>query len=206
MKKVLFSIAIMAIAAIGMVSCGNNGKDEKKVPDGVKVAFITDTYEGDTMKVSTDFYLPENAGVKEIKVFDSSERCKTFADSVDNYKITIRLSESSTYPNNKASNKERESETYKEFKVGNYDAYAYEGHKTYYVTILFENISETTDRFLEMELSQLMNKSDGPGGKEFFEQNEEVKSIINSMVYNGVVKFDPAKGEVVPQNKENDEK
>ena len=136
MKKVLFSFAIMTVAVIVMASCANNGKDEKKVPDGVKVAFITDTYEGDTMKVSTDFYLPENAGVKEIKVFDSSERCKTFADSVDNYKITIRLSESSTYPNNKASNKERESETYKEFKVGNYDAYAYEGHKTYYVTIL----------------------------------------------------------------------
>ena len=42
MKKVLFSIAIMAIAAIGMVSCGNNGKSEP--------SFATDSVKCDSYK------------------------------------------------------------------------------------------------------------------------------------------------------------
>jgi hypothetical protein len=102
--------------------------------------------------------------------------------------MELYLQEGSSYENNKKTNAERYADTFKEFKVGEYDAYGYEGYKSYTVNILFETISETTLRYLTIELSQLISHSDQPGGKEFFEQNEKVKSIVNSMKYNGVVK------------------
>ena len=56
--------------------------------------------------------------------------------------------------------------------------------------VLLETISETTLRYAEIEISQLMSNSEGPSGKDFFEQNEEVKSIVNSIKYNGLSKKD----------------
>ena len=172
MKKAFMSIAI-AVAAIAMVSCGNKGAEgagagtDKAEPEGKQLTLAVHTYEGDTLMLSCDVWYPEDASMKEIEEYDTFNGRKTLADSTENVKMTLYLQES---------------------KVGEYDAYAYASNKDYNVTILFENISETTDRYLDIQLKQLMMKSDGPGGKEFFEQNEKVKSIVNSLRYNGIVK------------------
>ena len=194
MKKAFMSIAI-AVAAIAMVSCGNKGAAgaegagaDKAEPEGKQLTLAVKTYEGDTLMLSCDVWYPEDASMKEIEEYDTFNGRKTLADSTENVKMTLYLQESSTYSNHKTSAKESYPESYKEFKVGEYDAYAYASNKDYNVTILFENISETTDRYLDIQLKQLMMKSDGPDGKEFFEQNEKVKSIVNSLRYNGIVK------------------
>lgn len=193
MKKTLFGIAIVA-AGLFVASCGNKSANNAEVaaenaePVGVMLSLCNTTYEGDTLMISTDFWYPEDAGVKEIQVFGTYAARKTLADSTDNVKMELYLQEGSSYENNKKTNAERYADTFTEFKVGEYDAYGYEGYKSYTVNILFETISETTLRYLTIELSQLISHSDQPGGKEFFEQNEKVKSIVNSMKYNGVVK------------------
>lgn len=181
----------MAVAAIVMAACsGNNGGEgtANSEPTGTKVSLVNKTYEGDTLMLSCDFWYPENTSMKEIEEYDTYYARKTLVDSTENVKFKMYLQEGSTYPNHKESAKKEYLESYKEFKVGDYDAYSYVSNRTYYMTILFENISETTDRFINIEIGQLLVKSDGPGGKEFFEQNEKVKSIVNSMKYNGVVK------------------
>lgn len=196
MKKTLFSIAIVALSAIVMAACNNKGTTgaagvegaNSDEPTGTKVSLCAKTYEADTLMLSCDFWYPDNAGMREIEEYDTFNARKTLVDSTENVKFKAYLAESSTYPSHKQSAKENYPESYKEFKVGGYDAFAYDSNKKYTVEVLLENISETTDRYLEIEVDQLMMKSDGPGGKEFFEQNEKVKSIVNSIKYNGAVK------------------
>ena len=194
MKKELFSIAIVA-AGLFVASCGNKNVQNTESADqaeeqaervGTMLELCNKTYEGDSLMISADFWYPEDAGVKEIEVFGTYNARKTLADSTDNVKMELYLQESSAYANNKENAAVDHPDTYKEFKIGKYDAYAYESNRSYYVNILFEHISETTDRFIDIQINQINSTSDLPGGKEYFEQGRG-KSIINSMHYNGVV-------------------
>lgn len=190
-KKVFFSFAIVAFV-MSLMACGNKGDGnaegaEKAEPEGAKLSLCDKTYKGDSLMVSVDLWYPENAGVMEIEQFGTNYAHKVLADSAENYKLDFRFHENTTYKENKKVDAERSSESFKEFKIGDYDAYAYDFGTVYHVVVLFENISETTDRYLNIEIMRLMGGGD-PDGKAFFEQNEEVKSIINSMRYNGVVK------------------
>lgn len=193
MKKVLFSIAIVAVGLF-VASCGNKSGNnaegaetvESAEPTGTKLELCAKTYKGDSLMISCDFWYPEDEGVKEIEVFGTYNARKTIADSASNAKMELYLQESSVYANHKEIAAKDHAETYKEFKIGEYDAYAYESVRTYYVTILFEHISETTDRFIDIQINQIQSNSDLPSGKDFYE-SEKGKSIINSMRYNGIV-------------------
>lgn len=195
MRKVLFGFAMMAVA-IAMPSCGNksaaNGADstaeagDQPERVGTMLQLCNETYEGDSLMISADFWYPEDAGVKEAEVFGSFYARKTLVDSANNVKMEIYLHESSVYPNHKEVAAKDNPDTYKEFKIGEYDAYAYESVRSYYLTILLENISETTDRFIDIQINQISSTSDLPGGKDYFDQ-ERGKAIINSLRYNGVV-------------------
>ena len=194
MIKVLFSIAIVA-AGLFIASCGAKSAQNTESADqegeqvereGTVLGLCAKTYEGDSLMISADFWYPEDAGVKEIEVFGTFNARKTLADSTANVKMEIYLQESSVYANHKEVAAKDNPDTYKELKIGNYDAYAYEGVRSYYMTILLEHISETTDRFVDITIDQINSTSDLPGGKEYFEQGKG-KAIINSLRYNGVV-------------------
>ena len=185
-----------AAGLVALAACGNKnggsttaGAAEDAEPTGTKVTLCQKTYEPDSM-ITADFYYPENAGVQELNVFGDYIARKTLGDSAENYKVMIYLQESSSYEHNKKSNAESYAETFKEFKLKDYDAYSYERTGELKMYVLLEKISETTLRYAEIEISQLMSNSDGPGGKDFYEQNEEVKSIVNSFKYNGMSKKD----------------
>lgn len=191
MKKSLFMI--MAAGLMTFAACGNKSTqnaesvEEKAEPTGTKLELATKTYEGDSLMVSCDLWYPKDAGVQEIEVFGTFYARKTLADSAANAKMEIYLQESSAYKDHKEVAAKDHPDTYKEFKIGEYDAYAYESVRSYYVTILFEHISETTDRFMDIVVSQINSTSDLPTGKDFFEQNDNGKAIVNSIRYNGVV-------------------
>ena len=191
MKKAFMTIAIVA-AGLLVASCGNKSGGntaeaaEEAEPQGTKLELCCKTYEGDSLMISTDIWYPQDAGVQEVEVFGTFNARKTIADSAANAKAEFYLQEGSTYPNHKEVAAKDKAETYKEFKIGNYDAFAYESVRSYHVTILFEHISETTDRFMEIEISQIKSTSDLPTGKDFFD-SEKGQAIINSIRYNGVV-------------------
>lgn len=194
MKKVLFSIAIVA-AGLFIASCGAKSAQNTESADqegeqvereGTVLGLCAHTYEGDSLMLSADFWYPEDAGVKEIEEFGTFNARKTLADSAANVKMEIYLQESSVYADHKEGAAKDHPDTYKEFKIGNYDAYGYESVRTYHINILFEHISETTDRFVDITITQIKSTSDLPGGKEYFEQGKG-KAIINSLRYNGVV-------------------
>ena len=89
-----------------------------------------------------------------------------------------------TFDNNKEGSKEDE-ETYKEFKIGKYDAYGYEDFGGYTIYIHLEEVSETTDRYAVIEINAIDWSDDSVEGVEFYEGNKDVKTIVNSVVYNG---------------------
>lgn len=191
MKKAFMTIAIVA-ASLLVASCGNKGGGnaaeavEEAEPQGTKLELCCKTYKGDSLMISTDIWYPKDAGVQEIEVFGTFNARKTLADSAANAKVEFYLQESSVYANHKEVAAKDNGETYKQFKIGNYDAFAYESVRSYHVTILFEHISETTDRFMDIEISQIKGTSDLPTGKDFFD-SEKGQAIINSIRYNGVV-------------------
>ena len=192
MKKTLLMIVaitgLMTFAACGNKSTANSGDaTENEEQTGVKFSLCNNTYEGDSLMIQADVWYPENAGIEDMKRSTDYAARKTLCDSTENWGIEIYLHESGTYEHNKKSDAEDKSETFTEFKIGNYDAYAYSSVRTYYMHVLFEKVSETTFRFMDIEIRQLKSDSDGPGGKEFFEQNENVKHIINSIRFKGVV-------------------
>ena len=181
MKKII-SFALVMVLTVGCLFAFT-GCGEKK-PTGTKLSLLRDTYLGKDAKVSVDFYYPENAG---IEVTDETEYRKVLKDQEENYKIEMWVSEDSTYMNNKESDKEWYEDKYKEFKLGKYDAYRCDSSRSITVKALLEEISETTLRYITIEIDPISQAGNDDSGVNFFDNNEEVKSIVNSLTYNGVI-------------------
>jgi len=182
MKKIVTSALLIVLLIVGLFTL--TGCGEKK-PEGIKeTILIHNSYNNDGTKVSLDVYYPENAG---IEVEDKYEGCKVLTDKEDNYKITIRFNEDSTYTDGKKYDSERYVDTYKEFKLGEYDAYSYEGHRSMTIVALFEEMNEHEIRHAEIKIDVVSQAGNDDSGKNFYENNEEVKSIINYLTYNGTV-------------------
>ena len=191
MKKLVTSVLLIVLLIAGLFTLTGCGEEKTKTPEGIKETILIDnSYNNDGTKVSLDIYYPENAG---IEVEDEYEGCKVLTDKEDNYKITIRFNEDSTYTDGKKYDSERYADTYKEFKLGEYDAYSYEGAISMTIVPLFEEMNEHAIRHAEIEIDVVSQAGNDDTGKNFFENNEEVKSIINSLTYNGTV---PAPSEV----------
>lgn len=191
MKKIVTSVLLIVLLIVGLFTLTGCGSEKTKIPEGIKETILIDnSYNNDGTKVSLDVYYPENAG---IEVKDEYEGCKVLTDKEDNYKITIRFNEDSTYTDGKKYDSERYADTYKEFKLGEYDAYSYEGYKSMTIVALFEEMNEHEIRHAEIKIDVVSQAGNDDSGKNFYENNEEVKSIINYLTYNGTV---PAPSEV----------
>lgn len=191
MKKIVTSVLLIVLLIAGLFTLTGCGAEKTKTPEGIKETILIDnSYNNDGTKVSLDVYYPENAG---IEVEDKYEGCKVLTDKEDNYKITIRFNEDSTYTEGKKYDSERYADTYKEFKLGEYDAYSYEGYRNMTIVALFEEMNEHEIRHAEIQIDVVSQAGNDDSGKNFYENNEEVKSIINYLTYNGTV---PAPSEV----------
>jgi len=185
MKKLVTSVLLIVLLIAGLFTLTGCGEEKTKTPEGIKETILIDNrYDNDGTKVSLDIYYPENAGIEVEAPFES---WKVFSDKEENYKVKVRLNEDSTYTANKGNHKERYADTYKEFKVGEYDAYSYEEFDNVIVFVLFEEKNEHSIRFADIEISVVSYAGNDDTGKNFYENNEEVKSIINSLTYNGTV-------------------
>ena len=179
MKKLLLFLLIAAML-LSLVACGGGS-----APKGEKVTLESETYEGDEFVLSADFYYPENAG---IKVEGDDPTTKKFVNEKENYVVDISLFEDTTFDANKEYAEEEE-ETYKEFKIAGYDSYGYEDFGGYWIYVHLEEVSETTDRYLTVEINRKDFSEDGLEGVAAYEENEVAKGILDSLVYNGVVKI-----------------
>ena len=175
--KRLLSVLLIGLILLSLTACGGKGE---------KISLMQKTWEGDDVKVSADlYYSPESKVTVEN---DEEKPHKTLIKNEElNYQMEILLWEDSTFDNNKKSRKER-MDTFTEFKIGKYDSYGYEDFNGYMIFVHFEEVSETTDRYMEIRIKQLSFGEDSMEGIEFFE-NKEIRSIINSLEYNGVVEI-----------------
>lgn len=178
MISILLAVSLAFGVLFALTGCGDKtgtgSESETKVPTGVKLSFYKDASSG-----TYDFYYPENAG---IEVEDNSETYKILKDTEENYKIEMNLRENTTYKSDKDQNKEDFADTYKEFKIGEFDAYSCGWGRVLDIYILMDESDEWFTTF-EISISPVSQSGNDDKGSTFFENNEEVKSIINSMVY-----------------------
>lgn len=178
-KKIITYVLIAVLLIVGLFTltgCGadkTEGEPEVKAPVGKKLSFTTSD------KKTWDFYYPENAG---IEVEDTSETYKTLKDTEENYKMEITLNSNTVYESDKQENKDYFPETYKEFTLGGYEAYSYSTTSCFYVFVLLEKSDDWFTTF-EIELDPVSQAGNEDNGADFYANNEEVKSIINSLTY-----------------------
>ena len=170
-KKIISTVISLAILICGTFILTGCGEQKPKTPEGIKLSFTSSDNE------TWDFYYPENAG---IEVEDNSETYKILKDAEENYKITINLRENSTYRRDKDENKEYYSDSYKEFTLGGYEAYSYGGSR---VLNMYTLLGEADDWFttIEITVEPISQAGNDDTGRKFYENNEEVKSIVDSL-------------------------
>lgn len=176
MKKIL-SVLLIGIMLFSLTACGSKGE---------KISLMQKTYSGDDVKLSADLYYSPKSNVTV--EYDEEKPHKTLIKNEElNYQMEILIWEDTTFDNNKKSRKER-MDTFTEFKVGKFDSYGYEEMKGYTAFVHFEEVSETTDRYMEVRIRKISIGGDTMEGAEFFE-NEEIRSIVESVKYNGIVEI-----------------
>ena len=184
MKKLL-SIILAGLLVLSLAACGGGGKNK-----GEKLTLYAETWEGDDVMLAVDFYYPKDAGI----TLESDEECP---DRIDihyedkNITISPAILEDTTFDDNKEYDKEGE-ETYEEFEINGYKCYGYEGFGGYWIYVHLEEVSETTDRYLVIDTETIDYSKDGtPEGKAQYE-DEDIKKIIESFEYRGVVEYPEA--------------
>ena len=180
-NKITISIVLVIILLVGglfiLTGCGEKGEQKAKIPEGKKLSFTSSD------KKTWDFYYPENVG---IEVEDTSETYKILTDKEENYKITINLRGNTTYKRDKEEDKDYYSDSYKEFTLSGYESYSYGGAR---VLNMFVLLGEADDWFttFEIKIEPVLQSGNEDTGRKFYENNQEVKSIIDSLTYNDVV-------------------
>lgn len=177
-KKIISIVLMVALLVCGMFILTGCGEQKTKIPDGKKLSFSSSN------EKAWDFYYPENAG---IEVEDNSETYKILTDKEENYKITINLRENSTYKMDKDENKEYYSDSYKEFTIGEYAAYSYGRSRLLNVFVLLEENDDWFTTF-EIEVEPVSQAGNDDTGRNFYENNKEVKSILDSLTSTSIEK------------------
>lgn len=180
MKKLL-SIILASLMVLSLAACGGGSKGEK-------LTLYAETWEGDDVRLAVDFFYPENAGI----TLEGDEEYPNWIDMhYESKNITIgpALFEDTTFDANKEYAKEEE-ETYKEFKINGYDCYGYEDFGGYWIYVHLEEVSETTDRYMVIDTEIIDYSKDTPEGIAHYE-DKDIKKIIESFVYNGIVEYPP---------------
>ena len=185
-SRSLLVVLLLIVGIFTITGCGNKEDELKKNGNKLNLQ-VENIYDNDGTIISLDFYYPKDAGIELYENDYTSERSKIITDKEDNYKISFSLSEDSTYSNNKKSNKERYEDKFKEIKIGKYDAYSIETYKSIEIYVLLEQLQDTQTRWATITIDVLSQSGNNDSGIDFFNNNEEVKSIVNSLTYNGVV-------------------
>lgn len=175
MKKIL-SVLLTGVMLLTLAGCGGD--------KGEELALMQKTYKGDDVKICAKLYYSPESNIVVEKEEEKPYKVLVKNEEL-NYQMEVLLWEDSTFDNNKKSRKERK-DTFAEFKIGDYDAYGYEESKGYTAFAHLEEVSETTDRYLEMRMRKLDFTKECMEGVEYFE-NEEIRSIIDSLEYEGVI-------------------
>ncbi len=181
MKK-LFCIILAVIAVLTITSCNKETAENK----GEKLSLYAETWEGDDVMLSVDFFYPEDTGIT-IDIDEDYPNWAKINYETKNLIISPAVFEDTTFDSNKEYAKENE-ETYTEFELNGYDCYAYEDFGGYWIYVHFEELSETTDRYMVVDTSVIDYSKDYTEGIAHYE-DEDVKKIIDSFVYNGVVAY-----------------
>lgn len=187
MKRIMAAIMAMALA-LSLAACGGGS-----APKGEKLTLYAETWEGDNVMLAVDFYYPEDAGI----VLEGDEEYPNWVDmhyEAKNITIGPALFEDTTFDANKEYAQENE-DTYTEFEINGYQCYAYEAFSGYWIYVHLEEVSETTDRYLVIETEVIDYSKDYTEGIAHYE-DEVVKQIIESFVYNGVVEYPPVEENV----------
>lgn len=185
MKKILAVILTMALV-LSLAACGESA------PKGTKLSLYEETWE-EGGRLNVDFYYPEDAGI----VVEFDEEYPNWAKlnyESKNIQISPALFEDTTFDANKEYSKENE-DTYTEFEINGYPCYAYEAFSGYWIYVHLEEVSETTDRYLVIDTSIIDYSKDYIEGVAHYE-DAEIKKIIDSFVYNGVVEYPPVEENV----------
>lgn len=186
--KRLFALLLAALMVLTLVSCagsgsgGNTGNNEEN--KGEKLTLLQYTEEDYDAMISVDFFYPDNADIT-IEIDEEDPYCADLTYEDVGVIISPSLFEDTTFDDNKEYAKEEE-ETYTEFEIGGYDCYAYEDFGGYWIYAHLEKLYENTDRYLVITIDPIDFDEPIAEGAELYEI-DEVKEIVDSFVYNGLV-------------------
>lgn len=186
--KRLFALLLAALMVLTLVSCagsgssGNTGNNEEN--KGEKLTLLQYTEEDYDAMISVDFFYPDNADIT-IEIDEEDPYCADITYEDAGVIISPSLFEDTTFVDNKEYAKEEE-ETYTEFEIGGYDCYAYEDFGGYWIYAHLEKLYENTDRYLVITIDPVDFDDPVAEGAELYEI-DEVKDIVDSFVYNGLV-------------------
>lgn len=186
--KRLFALLLATLMVLTLVSCGgsgsggNTGNNEEN--KGEKLTLLQYTEEDYDAMISVDFFYPDNADIT-IEIDEEDPYCADITYEDEGVIISPSLFEDTTFDDNKEYAKEEE-ETYTEFEIGGYDCYAYEDFGGYWIYAHLEKLYENTDRYLVITIDPIDFDEPVAEGAELYEI-DEVKEIVDSFVYNGLV-------------------
>ena len=186
--KRLFALLLAAIMVLTFVSCagsGSGGNTGNNVENkGEKLTLLQYTEEDYDAMISVDFFYPDNADIT-IEIDEEDPYCADLTYEDAGVIISPSLFEDTTFDDNKEYAKEEE-ETYTEFEIGGYDCYAYEDFGGYWIYAHLEKLYENTDRYLVITIDPVDFNDPVAEGAALYEI-DEVKDIVDSFVYNGLV-------------------
>ncbi len=178
MKKLL-SVILAVTLVLSLAACGGN--------KGKKITLYGETWEGDNVRLAVDFYYPEDADI----TLEGEEEYPNWIDihyNDKNITISPAIFEDTTFDANKEYDKAGE-ETYEEFQINGYDCYGYESFGGYWIYVHLEEVSETTDRYLVIDTETIDYSKDGTPEDKAQYEDEDIKKIIESFEYRGVVEY-----------------
>lgn len=172
MKKKLILMTLTILTIMTLVGCSENTE---------KLTIEKESF--NRKNFSIELYYPKDSNI-EIKgdVINKKE----IVNTDQNYSIFIYLGEDSSYEVTKA-NVSLYSD-YQELTIGKdkFEAFSFCTHNTQVVTILLEK-SENAYRYVEISIEPNDYTIDYQTGSELYNENKEIVSIINSIVYNSEI-------------------
>ena len=177
MKKIL-SLLLVGIMIISLAACGGGA------PKGEKLNMVAEAkgMEEGTVYSADIYYEP----TETVEVSSSYANRQEIKDKEQNIALEFRLANDTTFGNNKKTHSSKNG--YTEFKVGDYDAYAYHFSNTMYkIYVLLDGSAESAKQAQYMDITVApYDKGSDTTGEQVYEM-EYVKNVINSITYNGLV-------------------
>lgn len=166
MRKLL-AVILAGLMLLSLAACGDSGTKVDLRYDGEK------TY-------GVEFYYPNNSDIEIYTEEDYAE----LNDNTEEYTFEISLYEDDDYEYSQNWAKENVSDSYQETEVAGFKGYSYSTASEYTLILPLEEVEEGTFRYVELELQIDGNAEET---KNFFNENKDIQSIMNSFKYLGDV-------------------